>query len=101
MHRIGLMHRDLKPRNNLLGFRDKELKIGDFGISYLAATNNEFLGEYVSTLYYRSPECILTRRKYGKKMDMWSAGIVMYKMFVGGVYPLFIGSDEINQMQNI
>lgn len=36
--------------------------------------------EYISTRWYRSPECLLTVGYYGPKMDVWAAGCVFYEM---------------------
>lgn len=101
MHGIGFVHRDIKPDNILLGFRDRELKIGDFGLSCWAVTGNELLDESVGTLNYLPPENILTRGKYGKKMDVWAAGCVLFQMAVGGIKPLFVGSNKFDQMKSI
>ena len=47
------------------------------------------------TIWYRSKE-VLLRRKYTEKLDVWSAGCVMYEMMKGEV--LFEGSTEIEML---
>ena len=50
---------------------------------------------YVSTRYYRAPEIMLTWQRYGKQVDIWSAGCIVAEMLRGK--PLFPGKDHINQ----
>lgn len=64
-------------------------------------TYDKLLTEYIDTRFYRSPECLLPRGRYGKKMDVWAARCVMYQMAIGGLYPLFIGLDSTGQMESI
>ncbi|GMI84488.1 phosphoenolpyruvate carboxylase kinase 1, PHOSPHOENOLPYRUVATE CARBOXYLASE KINASE 1 [Hibiscus trionum] len=79
-HRFGVVHRDVKPDNVFFDFRGN-LKIGDFG----SAT---WLGELgtvdglVGTPYYVAPEIVMGRA-YNEKVDVWSAGVVLYVMLAG------------------
>ena len=52
--------------------------------------------EYISTRWYRPPECLLTEGRYGYKMDLWAAGCVMYELAT--LKPLFPGSNELDQV---
>ncbi|PPD75177.1 hypothetical protein GOBAR_DD27891 [Gossypium barbadense] len=91
-HRFGIVHRDIKPDNIFFDFRGN-LKIGDFGSS-------TWLGEVgtadglVGTPYYVAPEVVMGRA-YNEKVDVWSAGVVLYVMLAG--VPPFYGetADEI------
>ena len=56
MHKYGFFHRDLKPENLLL--IDDKVKIADFGLAREIRSIPPYT-EYVSTRYYRAPECIL------------------------------------------
>uniref|UniRef100_A0A2S2R103 MAPK/MAK/MRK overlapping kinase n=1 Tax=Sipha flava TaxID=143950 RepID=A0A2S2R103_9HEMI len=98
LHEKNFIHRDIKPENILLGWRDKMLKIGDFGTACHVSEGQPYT-EYVATRWYRSPECLLTRGWYGKKMDIWAMGCVIYEMATGK--PLFCGQDENEQMEQI
>ena len=55
------------------------LKLGDFG-SCRSVYSKPPHTEYISTRWYRAPECLLTDGYYGLKMDMWSAGCVFFEI---------------------
>jgi renal tumor antigen len=50
--------------------------------------------EYISTRWYRAPECLLTDGYYGYKMDIWGAGCVMFEIL--SLFPLFPGNNELD-----
>ena len=52
------------------------------------------LTEYISTRWYRAPECLLTDGYYTYKMDIWGVGCVMYEVL--SLCPLFPGKDELD-----
>ena len=54
---------------------------------------------YISTRWYRPPECLLSDGLYNYKMDMWSAGCVFFEILA--LFPLFPGRDEKDQMVQI
>ena len=96
MHKNKIFHRDIKPENILIsGFKTK---LADFGSckgmnSVLPCT------EYISTRWYRSPECLMTDGYYDYKMDIWGAGCVLFEVL--SLYPLFQGSNELDQVNKI
>lgn len=55
------------------------LKLGDFG-SCRSVYSKPPHTEYISTRWYRAPECLLTDGYYSFKMDMWSAGCVFFEI---------------------
>ena len=76
MHSMNVVHRDLKPENILM-LNDKsdfEFKIADFGLA-CDATEEQLLR--CGSPGYVAPE-ILKKRSYGKKVDIFSAGIILY-----------------------
>jgi len=96
MHRNGIFHRDIKPENVLI--LDDKLKVADFG-SCRGIYSKQPFTEYISTRWYRAPECLLTDGYYGYKMDMWGVGCVMFE--VAALYPLFPGANENDQIDRI
>ena len=95
-HKNGIFHRDLKPENILL--KDYHLVLADLGSCKGIKARMPFT-EYVSTRWYRAPECIMTNGYYNYKMDMWGVGCVLFEMAT--LFPLFPGDNEIDQMIKI
>ena len=90
MHKYGFFHRDMKPENLLLT-RNK-LKIADFGLAREIRSVPPYT-EYVSTRYYRAPECILKSTNYNSPIDIWALGCIMAEMYTHP-QPLFCGANE-------
>lgn len=85
MHSKGLIHRDLKLENLLLD-KNKNIIISDFGFvnSYNLSNNNDFMKTSCGSPCYAAPELVLTPSPYqGKKVDIWSLGIILYAMLAG------------------
>jgi len=61
MHRNGIFHRDIKPENILI--KDDVVKLADFGSCRGVYSKPPFT-EYISTRWYRPPECLLTDGYY-------------------------------------
>eukprot|EP01038_Epipyxis_sp_PR26KG_P013035 gene13035-17470_t len=101
MHKKGIFHRDIKPENILIESTTefgKGLKLADFG-SCRGIYSKQPYTEYISTRWYRAPECLLTDGYYGPEMDLWGAGCVMFE--ITSLYPLFPGTNEIDQISRI
>ncbi|PON93955.1 GPCR kinase [Trema orientale] len=90
-HFMGVMHRDLKPENFLLVSKDEDspLKATDFGLSVFIEQGKAYK-DIVGSAYYVAPEVL--RRNYGKEIDVWSAGVILYILLSG--VPPFWGETE-------
>ncbi|KAM4552852.1 microtubule-associated serine/threonine-protein kinase 3 isoform 1-T1 [Odontesthes bonariensis] len=98
LHNYGIVHRDLKP-DNLLITSMGHIKLTDFGLSKMGLMNmttnlyeghiekdtREFIDKQVyGTPDYIAPEVIL-RQGYGKPVDWWAMGIILFEFLVGCV----------------
>lgn len=74
------------------------IKLADLG-SCRGLYNKPPLTEYISTRWYRAPECLMTDGHYGYKMDIWGVGCVFFEVL--SLYPLFPGENELDQIHKI
>lgn len=86
LHRLGVIFRDLKPSNILIG-KDGHMKLTDFGLSrYLIVDHNnrnkKICFSFCGTNEYMAPEMI-QGTGYGFSVDWWSFGVLAYLMYQG------------------
>lgn len=98
LHSHNMFHRDIKPENCMINKDTYLLKLCDFG-STRAVSSSAPYSEYVSTRWYRAPECILTFGSYGPEVDEWAAGCMLFELLTGN--PLFPGLHAIDQIYKI
>jgi len=90
IHKKNIAHRDIKLENILLT-RNNEIKIIDFGFGHYNPRN--YLQKFFcGTPNYMAPEIIMKKEYDGEKADMWSLGILLYKLFCAD-FP-FKGKNE-------
>jgi eukaryotic-like serine/threonine-protein kinase len=82
-HRNGIVHRDIKPHNIVVG-SDGRLKVTDFGIARSGASQMTEAGSIVGTAQYLSPEQA-RGAPVDPRSDLYSLGIVIYEMLTGSV----------------
>lgn len=83
MHCLSIVHRDLKPENLLLKdmIDDTNIRVADFGFAR-KIPDGGYLHTRCGTPAFVAPE-ILTGTSYGKEVDMWSVGVILYMLLVG------------------
>ena len=96
MHNMGVFHRDIKPENLMVS--GNVLKVADLGSCKSVKSAPPFT-DYISTRWYRAPECLLTDGYYSKEMDIWATGCVMFEIMT--LMPLFPGENELDQINLI
>src|SRR6476646_684611 len=82
LHDHGIVHRDLKPGNIFedAGF----VKIGDYGLSkFISTSRRSGQTESVGTFHYMAPE--IGKGVYGKEIDIYALGIILFEMLTGRV----------------
>ena len=92
-HRLGLVHRDVKPENVLISGHG-EVKVADFGLVTAAAqAGTSHAGMILGTVAYLSPEQVATGAANARS-DVYAAGVLLYELLVGE--PPYTGDTAIS-----
>jgi eukaryotic-like serine/threonine-protein kinase len=83
-HRMGVVHRDVKPGNLLLSEGDGTIKLADFGIAKTASEESSItqVGSVLGTAAYLAPEQA-AGEEAGPAADLYGLGVVAYQMLAG------------------
>jgi eukaryotic-like serine/threonine-protein kinase len=100
-HRHGIVHRDIKPHNVLVGSEGR-LKVTDFGIARSGASQMTEVGSIIGTAQYLSPEQA-RGAPVDQTSDLYSVGVVLYEMLTGqvpftGDTPLEIAMKHLSEV---
>ena len=98
IHSMDIVHRDIKPENILLMSNSShcDIRVNDFGCATICYDDS--LNDLIGTLQYMAPE-VLKRIPYGKRVDLWMAGVLLYIVLSGG-YP-FSHCNEKTKLKKI
>jgi len=98
VHARGLVHRDVKPANMLIGRGEPErVYVSDFGLTRLAEGNTRLTstGQFVGTIAYCAPEQIKGDH-VGPAADIYALGCVLFHMLTGR--PPFVSESRESMM---
>jgi glycogen synthase kinase 3 beta len=95
IHGMSICHRDVKPQNILVNPTSGMLKLADFGSSKVMCPG-ESNTSYISSRFYRAPECMLDNSAYSTAIDIWALGCVVAEMIA--LRPVFPGEDNQDQL---
>src|SRR5919112_4464052 len=90
--RRGVVHRDFKPHNVIVGADDR-LKVTDFGIARAGASEMTETGSIMGTAQYLSPEQAQGQR-VDARSDLYSIGIILFELLTGRVP--FVGESAVS-----
>lgn len=91
-HENNIVHRDVKPENLLFANKaEPNLVLVDFGMSRICEDKEEEMELQCGSPSYVAPEVL--NRNYTMKCDLWSCGIILHILLVGGT-PFGNGTDE-------
>ncbi|ELR10288.1 hypothetical protein VC83_04580 [Pseudogymnoascus destructans] len=82
VHRAGIIHRDVKCANVLVT-EEGGVQLCDFGVAGIVETAADKRSTFIGTPHWMAPELFVSTRSYGKEVDIWAFGSMVYEMATG------------------
>lgn len=81
IHSQDYVHRDLKPSNVVVDDINNldTVKLVDFGLA-IKYSHRQGIDEACGTLVYQAPEQMFGGKRYGKSVDVWAVGFIMFEL---------------------
>ncbi|CCH61300.1 hypothetical protein TBLA_0E02460 [Henningerozyma blattae CBS 6284] len=98
-HSMGIMHRDVKPHNVMIDYKQKKLRLIDWGLAEFYHLNMEY-NVRVASRFFKGPELLVDYRMYDYSLDLWSFGTMLASM-IFQKEPFFHGSSNTDQLVKI
>ena len=80
-HASGIVHRDIKP-SNIMILQNGDVKVADFGIARIDASEFTLVGDLLGTPAYMAPEQ-LSGAPVDHRTDLFAAGVILFEMLTG------------------
>ena len=107
MKENNIIHRDLKLENILIKYKDKEkkeytVKLTDYGVSKRLFSLSKKCNTHIGTLTTMAPEILEGKNEYNYKCDLWSIGIIIYRLlFKESPYPGLTENAILNKIKKL
>src|SRR5215469_5546185 len=80
-HESGIIHRDVKP-SNIMVLQQDQIKVADFGIARIDASDFTIVGDLLGTPAYMAPEQ-LSGGQVDHRTDLFATGVILFEMLTG------------------